>query len=154
MNGMYNESFNPLHSIDDCDLNSREGMADFDENDENVIDLTGDVDGNINKIIKREPNEALGCKSTPITSVKQEPLNENHPPLKDEVTSSLPWASETQLVWFRATSVQVADYYPKERNIKLHKAKAHCVVSRDSSAYSEGWKTVKRLIFVSEGWNE
>ncbi|KAE8396746.1 hypothetical protein BDV37DRAFT_290046 [Aspergillus pseudonomiae] len=33
--------------------------------------------------------------------------------------SNSPWMSETQLVRFRATSVQVADEYLKKHNIKL-----------------------------------
>ncbi|KAE8130888.1 hypothetical protein BDV38DRAFT_266017 [Aspergillus pseudotamarii] len=147
MNGMPNESFNPLDSFDHRDMNSKEGMADFDENDENVIDLTGDVDDNINKIIKREPNETGVSNSIPMTSVKQEPLNENHPSVKDEVTSSSPWASETQLVRFRATSVQVADDYLKKRNIKLRNAKARRVLPRDPSAYREGWKDSQKIDF-------
>ncbi|KAE8317714.1 hypothetical protein BDV41DRAFT_572592 [Aspergillus transmontanensis] len=138
INGMSDQPFGFLDSHEHGNLNSGEGMADFDENDENVIDLTGGVDDNINKIIKRGPHETPGSNAPSATSMKQEFWIENAPAIKSEVMSSSPWASEMQLVRFRATSVQVADDYLKERNIKLRRRKARHVVSRDSSAYREG----------------
>ncbi|KAE8334957.1 hypothetical protein BDV24DRAFT_171759 [Aspergillus arachidicola] len=118
INGMSDQPFSFLDSHEHGNLNSGEVMADFDENDENVIDLTGD-----------------------------EFWIENPPAIKREVMSSSPWASEMQLVRFRATSVQVADDYLKERNIKLRRRKARHVVSRDSSAYREGWKDSSKIDF-------
>ncbi|KAE8326602.1 hypothetical protein BDV39DRAFT_205763 [Aspergillus sergii] len=119
INGMSDQPFSSLDSYEHGNLNSGEGMADFDENDENVIDLT----------------------------VKQEFLIENPPAIKNEVMSSSPWASEMQLVRFRATSVQLADDYLKERNIKLRRWKPRHVVSRDSSAYREEWKDSSKIDF-------
>ncbi|KAB8201410.1 hypothetical protein BDV34DRAFT_202904 [Aspergillus parasiticus] len=49
INGMSDQPFSFLDSHEHGNLNSGEGMADFDENDENVIDLTGGVDDNINE---------------------------------------------------------------------------------------------------------
>ncbi|KAB8075388.1 hypothetical protein BDV29DRAFT_200891, partial [Aspergillus leporis] len=122
IDSMFDKPSSSLESIDSGNSNGREVLADFDENDENVIDLTSDVDDNIDKIIKREP---CGFNSIPTSSVRS------------EVTSSSFWASATQLVRFRATSVQVADDYLKEHKIKLHKKKIR----------QAGWKDSEKIDF-------
>ncbi|RMZ40964.1 hypothetical protein CA14_001636 [Aspergillus flavus] len=131
INDMSDQPFSSLDSREHGNLNSGEGMADFDEYDENVIDLTGDVDDNIDKIIKREPLETLGFNSTPAALIKQESSIEN----------------PSSLVRFRVISVQVVDDYLKERNIKLKMRKSRHVVSRDSPAYREGWKDSSKIDF-------
>ncbi|BAE62486.1 unnamed protein product [Aspergillus oryzae RIB40] len=94
INDMSDQPFSSLDSREHGNLNSGEGMADFDEYDENVIDLTGDVDDNIDKIIKREPLETLGFNSTPAALIKQESSIENPSSVKSELLSGFPWVSE------------------------------------------------------------
>jgi hypothetical protein len=147
IDSMFDEPSSPLGPMDTDSINGREGLADFNESDENVIDLSGDVDDNIDKIIKRESRETLDFHSIPTPSVKQESATENSASVKSEGTSSSPWASETQLVRFRATSVQVADDYLKSHNIKLLKTKSRKVVTRDSCAYRQGWEDSEKIDF-------
>ena len=94
INDISNQPFSSLDSREHGNLNSGEGMADFDEYDKNMIDLTGDVDDNIDKIIKKEPLETLGFNSTPAALIKQESSIENPSSVKSELLSGFPWVSE------------------------------------------------------------
>ncbi|KAE8361712.1 hypothetical protein BDV27DRAFT_147608 [Aspergillus caelatus] len=147
IDSMSDESYGSLESIDNLNLNTRGALADFNENDENVVDLMCSVEDNIDKIIKRESRETHDFNSIPSPSVKQNPSDKNSSFVKSEDMSNSPWMSETQLVRFRATSVQVADEYLKKHNIKLRMGKTRTVVTRDYSAYREGWKDSEKIDF-------
>ncbi|BAE66186.1 unnamed protein product [Aspergillus oryzae RIB40] len=147
IDSMSDESYGSLESIGNLNLNTRAALVDFNENDENVVDLMCSVEDNIDKIIKREAHKTHDFNSIPSPSVKQNPSDKNFSFVKSEDMSNSPWMSETQLVRFRATSVQVADEYLKKHNIKLRMGKARTVVTRDYSAYTEGWKDSEKIDF-------
>lgn len=144
IDSMSDESYGSPESIDNLNLNTRGALADFNENDENVVDLTRSVEVNVDKIIKRESRETHDFNSIPYLSVKQNPSDNDSSSAKSEDMSNSPWMSETQLVRFRATSVQVADEY---LNIKLRMGKTRTVVTRNYSAYREGWKDSEKIDF-------
>ncbi|KAH1841332.1 hypothetical protein KXX54_002047 [Aspergillus fumigatus] len=144
IDSMSDESYGSPESIDNLNLNTRGALADFNENDENVVDLTRSVEVNVDKIIKRESRETHDFNSIPSLSVKQNPSDNDSSSVKSEDMSNSPWMSETQLVRFRATSVQVADEY---LNIKLRMGKTRTVVTRNYSAYREGWKDSEKIDF-------
>ncbi|KOC07770.1 hypothetical protein AFLA70_340g000791 [Aspergillus flavus AF70] len=130
IDSMSDESYGSLESIDNLNLNTRAALVDFNENDEN-----------------REAHKTHDFNSIPSPSVKQNPSDKNSSFVKSEDMSNSPWMSETQLVRFRATSVQVADEYLKKHNIKLRMGKARTVVTHDYSAYTEGWKDSEKIDF-------
>ncbi|KAF5863553.1 hypothetical protein ETB97_009797 [Aspergillus alliaceus] len=135
----------PGELVDTENFNGGEVKADFNETDKMIIDLTGDVDDNIDGILKRESREIFDFDKIPTPSVKQEVLTRCISSIKGEDMSSSPWTSETQLVRFRATSVQVADDYLKKHNIKLRTRKARRIVTKDFSAYKQGWKDSQKI---------
>ncbi|KAA8649423.1 uncharacterized protein ATNIH1004_002094 [Aspergillus tanneri] len=106
--------------------NGSEGKADFNEADESVIDLTGDIEESIEKFIKKDSQTPVKSESTALSSL---------------------WASEMQLTRFRATSEQVADDFLKEHDIKLRHSKRRSVAARDSNAYQQGWIDSKNIDF-------
>ncbi|THC87689.1 hypothetical protein EYZ11_012866 [Aspergillus tanneri] len=126
--------------------NGSEGKADFNEADESVIDLTGDIEESIEKFIKKDSQSTDLVGIPPF--VKPEPSSNTLAPVKSESTalSSL-WASEMQLTRFRATSEQVADDFLKEHDIKLRHSKRRSVAARDSNAYQQGWIDSKNIDF-------
>ncbi|GES65845.1 hypothetical protein BO83DRAFT_374408 [Aspergillus terreus] len=66
--------------------------------------------------------------------------------IKDEDSSDSPWASEMQLVRFRAMSEQVAESYLKKRNIKLRMAKRRrVVIGRHWDSYRQGWADSSKI---------
>ncbi|KAI9038866.1 DUF2786 domain-containing protein [Aspergillus affinis] len=118
------------------------GRADFDENDVNLIDLTGDVDDNLERLIKREQPENLNMGNIFQHPVKSEPSGTA---IKDEDSSTSPWASETQLVRFRAMSEQIAEDYVKKRNIKFRRRKTRPVAARHLDSYRQGWADSSKI---------
>ncbi|KAE8397005.1 hypothetical protein BDV37DRAFT_277244 [Aspergillus pseudonomiae] len=130
IDSMSDGSYGSLESIDNLNLNTSGALVDFNENDENVVDLTCSED-NIDKIIKRESRETRDFNSTPSPPVKQNPSDKNSSFVKSEDMSNSPWMSETQL----------------KHNIKLRMGKARTVVTRDYSAYREGWKDSENIEF-------
>lgn len=101
---------------EDGQVRDGEGRADFNEHHVDVIDLTGDVDDNLKKLTEREQPESMDMDKIPQHPVKPEPSGTTA--IKDEDSSRSPWASEIQLVRFRAMSEQVAESYLKKRNIR------------------------------------
>ncbi|PIG87102.1 hypothetical protein AARAC_012020 [Aspergillus arachidicola] len=130
IDSMSDESYGSLESIDNFNLHTRGALADFNEM----------------MRTKTESRETRDFNSTPSPSVKQNPSDKNSSFVKSEDMSNSPWMSETELVRFCATSVQVADEYLKH-NIKLRMGKARTVVTRDYSAYREGWKDSEKIDF-------
>jgi hypothetical protein len=145
-----NQDDNGGEDVDDGKAIGEDAAVDFNWNDENHIDLTCDVDENIQKLIKREPEENTDFTSVPATTpseiVKQEFSKMPPPPVMSEPRGS-PWASEMQLSRFRATSEQVADDFLKERNIELTHSYERHVMARDSNAYRQGWKDSTKINF-------
>ncbi|KAH8435127.1 DUF2786 domain-containing protein [Aspergillus melleus] len=118
------------------------GRADFNEHDIEVIDLTEDVDDNLERLIKRERPKSLKMDNIRQHPVKPEP---SATAIKDENTSASPWASEMQLVRFRAMSEQIAEDYLKKRNIKPRERKARPVVARHIDSYRQGWRDSSKI---------
>ncbi|KAL5364300.1 hypothetical protein BJX96DRAFT_131392 [Aspergillus floccosus] len=118
------------------------GRADFNERDVDVIDLTGDVEDNLKKLIKREQPDSLNMDNVLQHSEKPEPSGTV---VKDEESSASPWASEMQLVRFRAMSEQIADRYIRERNIKLQVRKPRSVAVRHFDSYRQGWEDSSKI---------
>ncbi|PYI08377.1 hypothetical protein BO78DRAFT_428231 [Aspergillus sclerotiicarbonarius CBS 121057] len=121
--------------------------ADFNEDDEKVIDLTGDIDENINRLIKTEEPERFNFADLPSTTVKSEKEMSSPAAVKKEEPAASPWASEMQLTKFRASSVQVAEDYIKEHKIKLRFRKPRQAVARDRETYKQGRKDSKDVEF-------
>ncbi|KAL7648998.1 hypothetical protein ACMYSQ_012596 [Aspergillus niger] len=118
------------------------GKADFNEHDVDVIDLTGDVDDNLKKLIKREQQVSLNMDNILQHPVKPEPSGTA---IKNGISSASPWASEMQLVRFRAMSEQIADRYIQEQNIKLQMTKRRPVAARHLDSYRQGWKDSSKI---------
>jgi hypothetical protein len=116
--------------------------ADFSEHHVDVIDLAGDVDDNLNKLIEREQPESLNMDNILQHPIKPEPSGTA---IKDGDSSASPWASEMQLVRFRAMSEQIADCYIKERNIKLRMRKPRPVAARHFDSYRQGWEDSSKI---------
>jgi hypothetical protein len=136
---------NPLDNMDVDEvgqIGDEGGRADFTEHHVDVIDLTGDVDDNLKKLIERELPESLSMDNIPQHPVKPEPSGTA---IKDEDSSACPWASEMQLVRFRAMSEQIADCYIKERNIKLRMRKPRPVTARHFDSYRQGWEDSRKI---------
>ncbi|PWY93057.1 hypothetical protein BO94DRAFT_544106 [Aspergillus sclerotioniger CBS 115572] len=121
--------------------------ADFNEDDEKIIDLTGDVDENISKLVKTEEPERFNFADLPSMTVKAEAEVSSPAAVKKEEPAASPWASEMQLIKFRASSVQVAEDYLKEHNIKLRRGKSRKRVVQDRDTYQQGWKDSKEVEF-------
>lgn len=129
--------------LDDAGQASDEaGRADFNERDIELIDLTGDVDDNLERLIKREQPENSHVNNITGHPVKSEPSGAA---VKYEDSSASPWGSEMQLVRFRAMSEQVAEDYLKERKLKLRRRKPRHVPTRDADAYCQGWKDSRKI---------
>lgn len=80
----------------------------------------------------------------PQHPVKPEPSGTTA--IKDEDSSRSPWASEIQLVRFRAMSEQVAESYLKKRNIKLRTAKGRrVVIDQHWDSYRQGWADSSKI---------
>ncbi|RAK98129.1 DUF2786 domain-containing protein [Aspergillus ibericus CBS 121593] len=121
--------------------------ADFNEDDENVIDLTGDIDDNINRLIKTEEPETFSFSAPPSTTVKSEKNVSPPAAVKKEEPAASPWASEMQLTRFRASSVQVAEDYLKDHKIKLSYRKPRQTAAKDRDTYQQGRKDSKDVEF-------
>ncbi|KAH8435422.1 DUF2786 domain-containing protein [Aspergillus melleus] len=118
------------------------GRADFNEHDVDLIDLAGDVDDNLERLVKREQAETLNMGNVLQHPVQSEPSGTA---IKDEDFSASPWASEMQLVQFRAMSEQIAEDYIKKRNIKLQTRKSRPVAVRHFDSYRQGWKDSSKI---------
>lgn len=84
IDSMSDKSYSSLESIDNLNLNTRAALVDFNENDENVVDLTYSIEDNIDKIIKREAHKTHNFNSIPSPSVKQNPSDKNSSFVKSE----------------------------------------------------------------------
>lgn len=139
--------------------------ADFTgDNGDGMNDL-GDVDEEINKLIKREPRSADASpppssspypsprpQNTP-TAPKQHPQSnsdgEAHQDASNQSESKTglgsTWASHMQLVTFRETATKIADEYVKDRGLKLRSARSRSNEVRDWDAYDRGVEDGKKI---------
>ena len=138
---------------------------DFKIEGENKINFFGDLDKEIGRLIKPEPlssDASFDCicrvlhqkksetpsplpkrEQTPAHPVETEQLSSKPPEVEPELNSQ--WASQTQLVTFRATATKIADEYIQDRGVKLHKGSARNTVIRDGNAYNQGVEDSKKV---------
>ncbi|KAH7311802.1 hypothetical protein BKA65DRAFT_155457 [Rhexocercosporidium sp. MPI-PUGE-AT-0058] len=64
------------------------------------------------------------------------------------------WASQMQLVTFRATATNIADVYLEDRGVMLQNRSARSTVIRDRNAYSQGAKDSKKIDVYRKRVNE
>jgi hypothetical protein len=90
IDSMSDESYGSLESIDNHNLNTRGVLADFNEKNENMIDLSHNVEDNIDKIIKRKSRKTYDFNNIPSPTVKQKPSDKNSLFVKSKDMSNLP----------------------------------------------------------------
>ncbi|KAG4417670.1 MAG: hypothetical protein CL912_29975 [Deltaproteobacteria bacterium] len=148
---------------------------DFKVEDEYNVNSFGDLDEEISKLIKPEPlssEPSFGLYLSPPTPTTQSnipsPLPKREPtparPAETEQKSNKPpelepglesqWASQMQLVTFRATATKIADEYLEDRGVTLHNRSARSTVIRDRNAYSQGVKDSKKIDVYRKRINE
>jgi len=132
-----------------------EALPNFDGGMEDTVDPFGNFESEIDKLRRR-----------PVTGVKREPsvdetvhwswtgegrTNEGGDHVKvetnqhHEVALSNPWASQMQLLAFRASAEKIADDYLKKKDIKLSRAAHRASEVRDHHAYGEGVKDSEKI---------
>lgn len=147
-----------VDSEDDIDEIWGSGIqADFNASDAQIIDLCDDIDELIDQLIKPEPSEPLkpiqqipGFGSNPEPSIKPDITIKPDPTIKTEpelesIPAESPWESGMQLTRFRTTSMQVADDYLKENNIKLSYARGSSGNVGDFDAYRQGQRDSAKI---------
>ncbi|CZR69577.1 uncharacterized protein PAC_19477 [Phialocephala subalpina] len=139
---------------------------DFKVEDEYNANSFGDLDKEISKLIKPKPlssEASFGLylslfaprtqSNIPSPLPKREPIparpaeteqKSNEPPeLEPELESQ--WASQMQLVTFRAIATKIADEYLEDRGVTLHNRSAKSTMIRDRNAYNQRVKDSKKI---------
>ncbi|KAA8651365.1 uncharacterized protein ATNIH1004_000247 [Aspergillus tanneri] len=114
--------------------------SDFNETDESVIDLTGDIN---NTTFLPPMNHERQCQR----NRQQDRQKPRHLSRARTCKVLLGNQRRSWLVLFRATSEQGADDFLKENNIKLRHRMTHRVAARDYYAYQQGWKDSENIDF-------
>jgi hypothetical protein len=146
-----NDNFFNFDDSDDCRSNNDEGSPeaklepDFRLDSGESLDPTADLEQEIHRILKRERSPTI-----PLQSIKTQHQQEVKPEVSlrhdvSDIVSSVLWASEMQLVQFRATAEQVAEDFLKAKNIQLHKRKKKGTAVRDFEAYRQGKEDSKKI---------
>ncbi|KAK9423375.1 hypothetical protein SUNI508_04269 [Seiridium unicorne] len=167
---------------DESDYGSGVSDEDFDESDEDDagpdftvkdeqdLDLLGDLDKAIEKLVKPEPSssgvspaEALASiplppkaqsddtnllhkrEKTPKDTAKGKSPSSSSKPLKSEAEIEVKWASHSQLVVFRETATKIADDYIEDAGLKLRKPSRKRHYIHDVSAYTQGKQDSKKI---------
>lgn len=137
-------------------------QPDFSQNDTVHIDLTGDIDDEIMKLVKPEPTDSKGPLSVidpppPPTSPKTHPsgtqvagagyaspVSIKQEEEEDAKDTSL-WASSMQLITFRATASKIADDFLESKGLKLKSRKSKTSGVSDFAAYEQGILDSKKI---------
>ncbi|KAH9216815.1 hypothetical protein DL95DRAFT_362852 [Leptodontidium sp. 2 PMI_412] len=136
---------------------------DFKVEDEYNVNSFRDLDEEISKLIKPEPLTQGNVPSplpkrepTPAHSAETEQKLNKPPELEPLVEPELEsqWASQMQLVTFRATATKIADEYLEDRGVTLRAGSARSTVIRDLNAYSQGVKDSRKIDVYRKRINE
>ncbi|KAJ5239618.1 hypothetical protein N7468_004237 [Penicillium chermesinum] len=91
--------------------------ADFNIDDVNAMDLSGDVDKDIERFIKPEKTDAVDMSQIPDS--KPKPSTNIKVESEPQPAAASPWDSGMQLVRFRQTADQVASDYLREKKNQI-----------------------------------
>lgn len=139
---------------------------DFDRREEKLLDVFGDLDQEIETLVKQEPQSFEAGFGERLQSIPPAPppqdddhfQESSHHKLeetllgevkKEEPESDLgleaKWASHSQLVVFRDAAATIADEYLEGRNILLHQRSGRRTTVRDEGAYRQGRKDSNKI---------
>lgn len=123
-------------SDDDFEM---EREPDFKVEDSETLDLSTDLDQEIQRILKQEQSAKSDQDGLNMGSPKEEKTSVKLEQESTDPISDVPWASEMQLIKFCKTADQVAEEVLKASHIKLRSGKKRTVV-KDKGAYRQGKK--------------
>lgn len=152
------------HFVEDGGYDSADDEIepDFIADDDEVVDLTGDVDDVIAGQIRSEPksrNASPELDTPSLPSQESEPAltpdkDTESPPSEPGEPSGAPeeeagqatnWASHMQLMTFRENATKIADDYLKDHGVKLRTGRQRSHVIRDRQAYDKGVEDGKTI---------
>ncbi|EER28081.1 hypothetical protein CPC735_034170 [Coccidioides posadasii C735 delta SOWgp] len=135
------------HSDDDCDEEDDQGgptkfegvslgdvsmtgfdediKADFSMQDDEDVNVLGDWDEQMAKLVKKEPSDPDDMSALQNLNVA--------------------WSSETQLIRFQETASQVADEFLQEQGVKLSHRNTRRAGVRDPNAYNQGKRDSRKI---------
>lgn len=121
---------------------------DFKHEDSNNIAMTGDVDEQIQKLIKPEPRTKSAASPPPAAPSPQETpalANVQNETIGEDTALTTTWSSSTQLTEFREAASKIADDYLEQSGVKLYPAHRHPNIIRDYSAFAQGKRDSKKI---------
>lgn len=149
---------NPEESDEDC------FEPDFKVIGERSVNPFGDLDEEINKLIKIEdsspeptPFSHSSAHPAPSTQGDSPPrkdsgvgssagtMQDESGPTETETGLEVKWTSHVQLVQFRETATKIAEDYLKDQGIKLGRGSVRSSVIRDREAYDRGVRDAKKI---------
>jgi hypothetical protein len=136
---------NGYHEEDDNDTLE----PDFKLEDDAQIDLSGDIDEMIKRLVQPEPELEHNFDPSDLSRRSSTHTLLNEPDMKQERNDvSVPdsnWKSTMQLIKFRATASKIAEDYLKASGIKLTSFRTGHTSIRDYSAYAQGKRDSKKI---------
>ncbi|EAS31598.3 uncharacterized protein CIMG_07077 [Coccidioides immitis RS] len=99
--------------------------ADFSMQDDEAINVLGDWDEQMAKLVKKEPSDP-----DDMSALQNLPVA---------------WSSETQLIRFQETASQVADEFLQEQGVKLSQRNTRRAGVRDPNAYNQGKRDSRKI---------
>ncbi|KAJ1324503.1 DUF2786 domain-containing protein [Microdochium nivale] len=130
----------------------------FEVKEENPIDFLGDLDMEIENLIKKERQQSeMPPEGPPAAAGPSNSIQNDADYVDDKTGLALPatsaantqldrgWRSHGELVLFRDTSFRIAEDFLKEKGVKLHTNKNRPTTIRDSKAYEQGEKDSSKI---------
>lgn len=126
------------------DFSNEDVKVDFSQADGDLINILGDLDEEIQKLVKPEPSDDDQQNSGIAPHIPDEEVK-TEPTTNDTDMPVSVWSSEMQLVQFRETANKVADEFLQRENIKLHRRSSRTTAARDRDAFRQGRKDSKKI---------
>ncbi|KXJ89108.1 hypothetical protein Micbo1qcDRAFT_165880, partial [Microdochium bolleyi] len=132
-------------------------LPNFEVKKDGPLDISGDLDLEIDNLVKIERQHSTEPFRGPSTSVDPGSSTQKDADDTDNKAAlALPasaakteldrgWRSHGELVLFRDTSARIAEDYLKEKGVKLYNRKKHSTIVRDKDAYRQGEKDSSKI---------